>query len=618
MSTKIYSFDCKSPRGEMLKMLNEQFFLAHKYYNDLVKLELLERTEIRAAQSQFSEALTRLQGDRERLMAEKEELRSQLKRSKAHGAAPVDTSAIRQRIRDINAGLKLQWAAIVAIKAQLKSSVVLTDRLREINERFSVLKKQVYADSPLFWGTKNHVAQRIELAKKGGDPKFRKWSRDGIIYCQIQGGIDPGDVLACDDNRVQIERLPRGKRSAEMTGKVGELHPKLCKVRMRVGSSPDSTRVPIWAELITYVHRQFPANSTIMGVQIVRKGRTFFREQIVPGDTAKYSRGKEHNRYVGRYDYRDDYAIQFTLRIADPEPSQLPASPRALAIDLGWRIKPDGWLRVGQWKDTVGKSGEFLLSPDLLGRWLKSRSIQSIRDKNFNMAIAALRCYLDTAEVVPDSLKEIKPHLHNWKSLARLSILVARWEWHPGDEGIYSTLTAWRDREMHLQQYQIFNEKKAQAIRKDLFRNWAAKLRTSHDVIIMEKMNIAEMRTKAPVEAESEEFYAIFWRNAAAIGLLRQTIANSGCRVVLRPAANTTITCHHCNAVNTWNRAVLMHRCSECNRLWDQDVNAAENLLKEWLNNREEEKSNNEPKKGRWQRRKEAKQIASGEALKSL
>jgi hypothetical protein len=657
----------------MLKLLDQQFSLEHRYYNQLVRLELDQRAEIRECRLRHS---TELDAATKRLLqldAERAEIRKTIKKSKGHGAEKVNVAPLRERIKDINKEHKDLGVVIREIKASLKPSDELaaqieaiqkTDdpmvaleelyrtephvavQLAIINANFDARRKELYADSPLFWGTKNHCFARLEAAKKKTDPSFRRWSRNGLLYCQVMNGIPADDAFSCKDTRIQIERLPRGERSARdfaATGKqeASAFHPKLCKIRMRIGSVE---RNPLWAELVGYVNARkiknedgvktqeyFPPGAQIMGVQICRREITRYRRRIDPNEVPiKLPRGTPHNRYLGEYAPLDKWSVQFTLRIPSTV-RQIPAQPRAVAIDLGWRMmKSTRDLRVGFWHDTDNKCGSFVLPRDLTERMLKTRDLISIRQKNFNAAIATLKNYLENAIAVPpletcrkmsdDGMRTVEvpaqdtlANLCQWKSIERLSRLVQCWPPHPGDEGVYLMLTQWRDQEMHLHQWQKFNEIKSQAIRKDLFRNWAAKLYKEYDLVIMEDMDVAEMRRNAAPEEEEADFLPVFWRNAAAIGLLRQTITNR-CAVRLRPTAKTTVKCNQCGTENEWNRVRLWHRCVSCEALWDQDDNASINLLSDGLNAWKEEYAKDTGPaegegvyKGRWQRRAETK-----------
>jgi transposase len=70
----------------------------------------------------------------------------------------------------------------------------------------------------------------------------------------------------------------------------------------------------------------------------------------------------------------------------------------------------------------------------------------------------------------------------------------------------------------------------------------------------------------------------------AAPGILRNVIENacrrSGVAVQRIKAKNTTVACHACGRVEEWNVAKqIVHKCT-CGAIWDQDYNAAVQILR--------------------------------------
>ncbi len=63
-------------------------------------------------------------------------------------------------------------------------------------------------------------------------------------------------------------------------------------------------------------------------------------------------------------------------------------------------------------------------------------------------------------------------------------------------------------------------------------------------------------------------------------GAIVNAVRGRGGQVERVPAQHTTTTCHACGTVNEFNAAQnLEHTCSSCGTLWDQDGNAADNIL---------------------------------------
>src|SRR5882724_4703737 len=65
-----------------------------------------------------------------------------------------------------------------------------------------------------------------------------------------------------------------------------------------------------------------------------------------------------------------------------------------------------------------------------------------------------------------------------------------------------------------------------------------------------------------------------------AVGELRHSLRFSGAKVVFSKTADTTRECHRCGQLCEWDQAAdLTHTCEHCGATWDQDDNAALNLL---------------------------------------
>jgi transposase len=64
---------------------------------------------------------------------------------------------------------------------------------------------------------------------------------------------------------------------------------------------------------------------------------------------------------------------------------------------------------------------------------------------------------------------------------------------------------------------------------------------------------------------------------------LTQACVREGVVVVKMNAAMTTLRCNACGHTGDWDTAVsVLHRCEKCGDLFDQDLNAARNLMEAW------------------------------------
>ena len=81
-----------------------------------------------------------------------------------------------------------------------------------------------------------------------------------------------------------------------------------------------------------------------------------------------------------------------------------------------------------------------------------------------------------------------------------------------------------------------------------------------------------------PGVAEESDHGARTYMRAASVGMLRSLLVQDGASP--NDAKDTTSTCSLCGSLEEWDQATeLVHKCSNCREEWDQDENAARNIL---------------------------------------
>jgi hypothetical protein len=171
--------------------------------------------------------------------------------------------------------------------------------------------RALYAERRVHWGTWLQIADAVQHAVSSGEqPRFQRWTGDGVIAVQLQHGMSPADLCACDDGRARLEG----------TGKHRTLW-------IRVGSEG---RTPVWARFPLVYHREIPAEAKITWVRCVAR------------------RVATHTKW----------SAQFVLDGVDGEALPAPVGG-TVAIDVGWR-KMDYGIRVATWIDDQGRSGDLL------------------------------------------------------------------------------------------------------------------------------------------------------------------------------------------------------------------------------------------------------------------
>ena len=517
-------------------------WLAHRYRNDLVRAELDRRDAVAKVQSadpvvaaleaRQAERLTRLTVVRGAIKARRQVDRS---RTPALAAELAEVSELREALRRGRDALRTARAA-----ARADAEPALAAVNENARQRVRDLRAE-YSAQGLYWGTYLLAEAAVRQASSGPEPpRFRRWDGSGRVAVQIQHGITGAEIRSGTDTRVQLRDGV---------------------VRLRVGSDG---RDPVWVTLPVVEHRPLPADATIMWA-IVSRAR------------------------VGKH-YR--WRLHLSLRL--DVPLHRPGGDGAVAVDVGWRLLDGGAERVGYCWD--GDRGWPLVVPaEITGALRKVESLASIRDTNYLYARATMADLIASGDV-PDWLREECATLAAWRSPQRLSRLLRRWRdemwpdpargWRvsPGDaDDRLLQLLRWREQEEHLHTWQEHARDQALARRRDLYRVWAAQLRERYHTVVMETACVRDLaRLPNPEDEDTQRPAHRHQRQLVAQSELRAILQQCGLDVALVPHQRTTLTCHACGHVEAEVGEELIHTCSACGRAWDQDDNAARNLMARW------------------------------------
>lgn len=238
----------------------------------------------------------------------------------------------------------------------------------------------------------------------------------------------------------------------------------------------------------------------------------------------------------------------------------------------------------------------------------------------------------ETLPTTPQALA----YLAAWKSHGKLGSLVREWKKNrfEGDEQIYDAMEKWRYHDYHLWQWETSSWTAALRKRRDLYRVFAKKMAEHYQSAVIEEFDLRRVARKPEVEKkEGDNPYARSNRQLASVSELRDAVVlaftsrngwatvnkkkvdsriakeidDEGCEsengafrvdeeaqdesktsestgVQKTPAAWTTQFCNVCHQLEKFDAAAeLVHTCSHCNHTWDQDENAAINILQRGL-----------------------------------
>jgi transposase len=435
-------------------------------------------------------------------------------------------------------------------------------------ERQVLARRMLVEEFGMYWANYLVDDQSVEQAAKTklyrngkeSEPRMRRKDGSGFVADQVQAGMPYEEVFRDTNRHVRIE-LPAESPDGRPRSKTSTMWHVLA---LRIGT--DAKRAPVWARFPMVVHRDFPMGSRIKWV-IVRRKR------------------------VGiRYRWQVEFSVDTPVGA-----TKGPHGSGAVAIDIGWRKLRDGSVRVAYWQDDAGRSGEVTVSQKDMSSIERKDGLLAVRDKLFNEMRDSLLPMLrrDEQPSTDDFVRRTR-NIGRWKAKKKYRSLAFWWRKNrfSGDEEAYSLLESWRYRDDHLHDWQAFQTRGSIGRRNDFFRRVAKSFAMQYESVTLEKFNISEVATRKRKSKASKQQadQASANRQAVGVHVLREYIIQAFLsrdgRVVEVPCKDTTRTCFDCGLIDSFDAASYLDRnppCPGCGAVWDQDHNAAKNLLSAYL-----------------------------------
>jgi hypothetical protein len=597
MPVKVYRYGLLRPT-ENADLVSRQMRAAHIYRNTLTEIERGRRTALRSAMPDFGN-IRALELEAANAKAVEIDAVKVIRSQRSKTRDRSDTTEMRARVRAAREQRKLAVRKLREARKEAREDVNLIAKTDEINDRAAELRRSAREFCGVYWGTYLLVEDAEQAARKSplydgaepNDPRFARFSGEGNVGVQIQGGAPAESIVGGFGTLVRIDSVNENAWHAE--NRCDRRRASRTTLRIRVGS--DDARSPIWAAWPMIMHRPFPDGAVI-------KRATVSKRMIGP---------------------REEWSVTFTVVTEDTQASRCPTnrdSSSIVAIDLGWRTREDG-LRVAYWRDGAGEHGEFVVPNAVLGALRKSEDLRSIRDTNFNVARSALNDWM-RARPIPEWLVLDTKTLPAWRSAARLAYLARKWKSNrfDGDVIAYEALEKWRYHDYHLWEWETSQRRKSLRRRREVYRCFAADLAKRYETIVLEgELDLRAFAIRQTADADAENETARSNRQLVAVSELRLAMVNAfgAERVAFVPAKGTSETCYSCLTIDVWeDPSALDHACSGCGLRWDRDDNATRNLLRRYRESRsvekdavgsrmaEKENENNEVVETRWVRAK--------------
>lgn len=615
--------------------LDDQYFIAHQYRNKLCEIELARRAAVDAA---LAPEMPKELAERDRLEAKKEDLYVQLGKAKQDkhfgGDAELRIENLTKDIKDVKEELKKAYAEVAKARKRLFSLSLYGEKLKKargnvraarldaierirkvIGKRRSALHRKLrevldddsmasaahseaiteaVAQILIAESAKSAVARKIYKAdedakckiiqarrgfgpkgkgltsgtylqieksgkqmRKGSPPKFRRYTGQGIVA--VQNVLTWESILTGTNNFCRLTPHDHSRDKHLLW--------------LRIGSE-GKRKSPVWTKIPINLHRQPPLGACVKLAVVVRRPR--------PDKWHKSRDTHLHRQY--------NYHVCFTVD------SSVPAKPNrsengAVGVDVGYRWLDEG-LRVAVAAGDDGERRDLVIPVDMFIRREKAEDLEGIRKKLFNATILRLSNWLKGREDLPEWLESHRATLHSWKSQDRLAAMVVHWRENrfEGDDEIYARVEGewvngeyrgWRKQEAHLKRYEAGLVRKFCRKRDHLYSEFVSQLAQKYGTLVIEELNLKALAAKPQMEEKDQTSVIVRKRMGwSAVGGLLNAIKASQAQVILCDPKYTTKDCHLCGGRCHWDQAAeLMHTCEHCGECWDQDYNAAVNLL---------------------------------------
>lgn len=544
---------------EGLEEFDTQLRLANEYRNRLIEIELERRRRVEQLLSKHQDA--ELADEVQRLATRLEELRQaiRLERQRARSRKVANTEELEREAKEVRAQLREARQRLREMRRAVIHDPVVKDELHRIDlwarDEARKARHEFSKEKGLYWGTYMIIEQAVDRARRSKyPPRLKKYTGEGSIAIQIQHGMPWEDIFNGKDTRIQVAPVP-----PEAWLEKGRCRrAKMCRTiaRIRIGTNPD--RTPKWLEIPFWMHRPMPAGAKVKWVRVQRR----------------------------RQGLRWKYSLLFTIELPSERLLE-PAPPLACGIDVGWR-KVQGGLRVAYVVGEDGFEDEVLIPESWLEAMDKVSRLRSHKDRHFNEMKEHLLKWLQDHPDIPEWLLEDTATLAQWRSPLRMVELLEKWSERrfAGDEEIFERLSAWRKQDRHLYQWQADLRAKLLRHRREIYRIFAKRIAERYRYVCIERMNLRQAASLGEAESPTNLPAPVrYYRTVAAVSLLRQCLENAlrkrGGQLVIVDPKNSTQECHVCGHLNTFDAsAYVIYRCKRCGSLWDQDRNAAINILR--------------------------------------
>ena len=357
-TVKVYSYACKISYPMDAALIEHQMTLSHRHRNMLTEALVEGRKRYRQIiKEHLGLDIKGLEEKDEELTDAIDSIYQEIADWKKENQTSKTNPELAEKLQELRAERKLARDQVKAVKVAAKEDPAIKPRIEEANLAVDAAIKETrnhYSNKHgLYWPNYLENERSAKQARfQRMDPKFRRWTGEGSLAIQFQGGLTRDELFDCKDTRLRLVPPPE---SAVRAGGQVRGPGRHVRALYRVQSNEDGS--PRWIALDVIMHRMLPTNGVLKWAHLQR-------------DRSSSSIGKTYISLTRDYDY--------TLRLTVEEPMAKPAAPVKVAIEIGWRLFKQG-LRVAVALGEDGKFRELYLPTDWLEGKRKAESLCELR-----------------------------------------------------------------------------------------------------------------------------------------------------------------------------------------------------------------------------------------------
>lgn len=550
MRIRVYEYGCGRGQIEGLEPAVDQMRRRTEFWNRLVEIDNDVRVRM--------DALLFAGEHESELNSLRENLRGLL-RSGISGLTDREGARDDQKSLQINALRAAVRSKLDEVKRIRKENAARhRAELRELDGERKRRIAKLHAEPGLYWANRDEIRRKYEVARAqairaGRQLRPQRWDETGRIHLHFQRGLAVPDAFS-RNGRLQIDPVP--DTAWQSPSRSERRHLARTRIRIRVIANED--RSPVWLDVPIILHRPLPEKGAIRSV-------SFVRERVAL-----------------------NWRHRVLLTVTEPTPSNPTISEKAVGVDLGWRLTPEG-LRVAYWAGEDGCSGELLLPNTDLTEFKKIGSLQAAIINAHEQAISHLRAFFNR-DTMLEELRQTAAEALRSSSPRTLGQFLERWQTcrFTGDRRAFTALRAWHKQHIHLWTWQANLRDQLLRRRRELYRRFASDLSGRYGQVFVNDIQLQRL-TVRPMAVD--EFIPIqrHHRFIVAISVLYRVLQNAcekrGVLLNRLKCKGATVSCHFCGTIDDdWNpKTALTHTCSQCGETWDQDHNAAVLVLRQGL-----------------------------------